>query len=168
MELLFTIPRTQSTIATSSGEAELYALTKLASQVLGMMSLADDFGVKMQAKVRTDSSAAIGMAYRNGIGGRARHIRVQYLWIQGVIDQRGLKLEKVDTKMNVADVLTKHLAREAFEQHLHTMGFRLRDGRSDEAVSLSVLRPQAEGMRPWGGMRICPCYWNNCYLRERY
>ena len=130
----------QSTVSLSSGEAELYALTKLSSQVLGMISLAEDFGVKMTGKVKTDSSAAMGIAYRNGIGGRARHIRVQYLWIQGVIEKKDLTLEKVDTKLNVADVLTKHLAREPYEEHVRTMGFRHREGRAGEAVSLDEVR----------------------------
>ena len=47
----------QSTIALSSGEAELYAMTKAAAQVMGLMQIASDFGVKLDAIVRTDSTA---------------------------------------------------------------------------------------------------------------
>ena len=114
------------------------------------MHLRADSGLKTCGKVRTDSSAAIGIAFRAGLGGRARHIRVQYLWIQEVVSDRGLQLEKVGTKENVADAMTKHLAREALEEHLATMGFCAREGRSDEAIALRLLRPQAKGMRPWG------------------
>ena len=118
--------------------------------MLGMMSVAADFGVKMTAKVRTDSSAAIGIAFRSGLGGRARHIRVQYLWIQGCIERRSLSLEKVGTKENIADSLTKNLAREPFERHIMKMGFRFQQGRAQEAIQLNEVRPQAFGMRPWG------------------
>ena len=64
----------QSTLALSSGEAELYALTKVAAQVSGMISLAADFEDKLNGTVRSDSNAAIGIAHRTGLGGRCRHI----------------------------------------------------------------------------------------------
>ena len=98
----------------------------------------------MRGRVKTDSSAAIGIAFRAGLGGRARHIRVQYLWIQGCISEKRLDLEKVDTKGNIADVLTKHLPREAFEAHIRKMGFEFVRGRSTEAVSLDLLCENAD------------------------
>ena len=67
---------TQTTIALSSGEAELYALTKAAAQTLGLIALALDFGVKLQGLLRTDSTVAIGIVHRDGLG-KTRHIRVQ-------------------------------------------------------------------------------------------
>ena len=73
---------TQSTRALSSGEAELYAMTRLAVQVAGIISLATDFGIELQGAAHSDSNAAIGIAHRDGLSGRCRHIRLQYLWIQ--------------------------------------------------------------------------------------
>ena len=49
----------QNVIALSSGEAELYALTKCACQVTGLQSMAMDFGLHPQGRVYTDSSAAM-------------------------------------------------------------------------------------------------------------
>ena len=63
----------QSTIALSSGEAELYALTKCATQTVGMISMAMDFGVKLSGIVSTDSTAALIIVHREGLG-RTRHI----------------------------------------------------------------------------------------------
>ena len=68
----------QATVALSSGEAELYALVKGASQSLGLISLAGDMGLDMDARVHTDSSAALGIASRKGLG-KLRHVRVQTL-----------------------------------------------------------------------------------------
>ena len=48
----------QAAVALSSAEAELYALTKGAAQVLGLMSLMEDFGVYVTATVHADASAA--------------------------------------------------------------------------------------------------------------
>ena len=53
---------TQATVALSSAEAELYALTKGAAQALGFITLLADLGVEVTATVHTDASAAIGIA----------------------------------------------------------------------------------------------------------
>ncbi len=66
---------TQAVVALSSGEAELYALTKGASNALGMVSLAEDFGVEMNIKIHTDASAAVGIVHRQGVG-KLRHVKV--------------------------------------------------------------------------------------------
>ena len=69
---------TQATIALSSAEAELYALTKGAGQGLGMMTLMEDLGVPTSVTVHTDASAAIGIVRRAGLG-KLRHLNVRYL-----------------------------------------------------------------------------------------
>ena len=71
----------QQVIALSSGEAELYALTKGAAQTLGIVSMARDMGEQLKAVVHSDSSAALAMSQRVGLG-KVRHIDVQYLWTQ--------------------------------------------------------------------------------------
>ena len=81
----------QQTVATSSGEAELYSISKAASQVTGMISMLADFNVTVSGKVLSDSSAAIGIASREGLG-RTRHIRVQYLCLQERVGSKELKL----------------------------------------------------------------------------
>ena len=65
----------------SSGESELYRLNKGAAQALGIMALAIDFGIELEARVHTDASATLGVINRKGLG-RLRHINVQYLWLQ--------------------------------------------------------------------------------------
>ena len=45
--VLKTWSSTESTIALSSGEAELYALTKACCQMKGLMALGNDFGVSL-------------------------------------------------------------------------------------------------------------------------
>ena len=59
---------TQATVALSSADAELYALTKGAAQALGMLSLLVDIGVELSGTVHTDASAAIGILRRKGLG----------------------------------------------------------------------------------------------------
>ena len=138
---------TQSIIALSSGEAELYALMKVAVQVLGTIAMANDFDFVCSGKVRTDSTAAIGIVSRTGLGGRSRHVRVQYLWIQEAVKRSEFTLEKVLTDHNVADLLTKYLSKEPFMRHLVTMGFEFREGIADNARTINGLK---WNIKPWG------------------
>eukprot|EP00969_Alexandrium_andersonii_P171542 7582616-Alexandrium_andersonii.AAC.1 len=59
---------TQKTIALSSGEAELAGIAKVAAEGLGLMAIARDLGFSASLEVRADSSAAIGICRRTGIG----------------------------------------------------------------------------------------------------
>ena len=126
---------TQHCIALSSGEAELYALTKAAAQVKGLMSLIGDFGQHLQGRVCTDATAAIGMAWRRGLG-KTRHIDVQYLWLQDELNEERLGLSKVNTKDNPADIFTKAVSADLLMQHLVSLGYELCDGRATTAPRL--------------------------------
>ena len=126
----------QSTIALSSGEAELYAMTKMAVQIKGIMSLAADFEIDLKGKVRSDSTAAIGIAHREGLGGRCRHINVQYLWIQERVRQGQLGLAKVVGKDNPADMMTKAVPSETLQQHLEFMKFKSVGSRAGKSSKL--------------------------------
>ena len=79
--VLKTWSSTQATVALSSAEAELYALTKGAAQALGLMMLLADLGVEVQAAVHTDASAAIGIVRRSSLA-KLRHLNVRYRELQ--------------------------------------------------------------------------------------
>ena len=89
--------------------------------------------------MRTDSTAAIGIAYRNGLG-RTRHIRVQYLWMQEKLSDEELKLEKVAGTINNADLMTKHVKREDKERHMKAMGLEVRSGRSEASLTINAVQ----------------------------
>lgn len=72
---------TQSTIALSSGEAELTGLVKGASHSIGMQSPARDLGFDLGIHVKSDATAAIGICRRRGLG-KIRHLSTADLWIQ--------------------------------------------------------------------------------------
>ena len=60
--------RTQSLVALSSGESELYATLKAAAEALGMMSMLKDLGWHVAGEVWGDASAALGIIHRRGLG----------------------------------------------------------------------------------------------------
>ena len=65
-------------ISLSSGEAEYAAIVKGACQGLGVQSMAADWNVIVGVRIRSDSSAAIGISSRLGLG-PTRHPAVRHL-----------------------------------------------------------------------------------------
>ena len=128
----------QQVIAMSSGEAELYALLKGAAQTKGTMSYLKDWDITAEGLVRTDASAAIGIVHRQGLG-KTRHIEVQYLWIQSEIQNDKLKVTKVGTNENPADLLTKCLKAETVEKHLKHMHLEVTNVRAKSALKIQSL-----------------------------
>ena len=60
---------TQASIALSSGEAEFAGVVRGSGQGLGYQALLMDLGIDLPVFVWTDSSAAIGISSRQGLGG---------------------------------------------------------------------------------------------------
>lgn len=115
---------TQATLATSSAEAEFYAIVEGASRGLGMESLAFDLGCKLGVTLYSDASAGRSMAFRKGLG-RVRHLETKYLWIQELIKDGRIKLLKVKGVNNPADVGTKHLSFNDMFHVLCKIGLRI-------------------------------------------
>jgi hypothetical protein len=143
---------TQSVIALSSAEAELYAMVKGAAQTVGMMTMAVDFGLKLNGKVDSDASAAIAIVHRHGLG-KLRHINVQYLWLQDKVRLKELIVGKVAGLENPADLMTKHLSEEHCHEHLERMGFFVAEGRAETAPILAMTQRPGAGSYP--GDRVC-------------
>ena len=78
---------TQTTIALSSGEAELGGICRGASNALGLQSLARDLGILLDVEILTDATAAIGICRRRGLG-KIRHLHVADLWIQDRLQRK--------------------------------------------------------------------------------
>ena len=129
---------TQATVALSSAEAELYALTKGAAQALGFITLLADMGVEVKATVHTDASAAIGIARRAGLG-KLRHLNVRFLWLQHELQGTEMTLHKVHGLANPADLVTKHLNQHMARKHLELLDMWTEGGRAETAPTLSTL-----------------------------
>ena len=113
----------QSILALSSAEAEFYGLCSASAAAIGLRSLFADLGIEINITIRMDASAAIAMASRRGLG-KAKHMHVQYLWIQELIQSGEIKLEKVGTDENRSDLMTKHLQAPRMKLLMRRMGFQ--------------------------------------------
>ena len=111
----------QKVVALSSGEAELYGAVKLGCELMGIKSLARDFGFDVALDMHLDAKATIGMLMRRGAGGM-KHIETNNFWLQNVIASKIVVLHKVHTDDNVADILTKYLSGDKLSHLLKSMG----------------------------------------------
>ena len=128
--------KTQSTVALSSAEAELYAMTSACSEALGLQLMAREFGREVELMIHVDASAAIGIAQRKGLG-KIRHLEVQSLWIQDALRQRRLELLKVPGAENPSDLMTKHQDSGTIEKLMHKMNLGTRGGRAETAPKVN-------------------------------
>jgi hypothetical protein len=128
---------TQKVVTLSSGEAELAGIVKGTAEALGLQSLAADLGIALKVQIHADSSAAIGICKRSGIG-KVRHLAVGQLWIQEKVRSGEIALMKVLGTENPADLLTKHLARDLIDQHLSKLAISRETGRAASAPKVAA------------------------------
>ena len=129
---------TQTVIALSSGEAELYATNKGAAQAMGLQSMLTDTGISLEIRLFTDSSTAKAIVKRTGLA-KIRHIDVNELWLQQKVKDKVLTHKKIKNVYNPADLLTKPQDAAAIWGHLELMDHRLEGGRSIVAPDLNVI-----------------------------
>jgi len=120
----------------SSGEAEFHGLVKAAAVSLGQQALLRDLGVDVKIRLWTDSSAAIGITSRQGLG-KLRHVDTKTLWLQQAARTGRVQVRKVAGVANPADLFTKHaLARERVLELVRLLGCKFLDGRPEAAPAL--------------------------------
>lgn len=152
---------TQNVIARSSAEAEFYALVKSASVGLGVQSMARNSGEELSVELNTDSTAAMGIAYRLGLG-RVRHAQTQQLWVQQKILNKEIELKKVLACENVADLMTKHVAADLAEYLMEGMEYYFVEGRPSIAPRTMKSATKAEEYQKSAAnefeLNVCKCY----------
>ena len=127
---------TQPKIALSSGEAEYGGIVKASSEGMGVQSMLRDLGYDFTLQVNTDSSAAVGVSNRHGLG-KVRHLDVRELWVQEKVGNGDIRLVKVPGEENIADLLTKHLDRTHMDALMKKLSIQRLAGRHRLAPVLS-------------------------------
>ncbi len=124
---------TQPSVTLSSGEVEFYGVVRGAGMGLGYQSLLRDTQRHLPLRLWTDSSAAIGICSRQGLG-KLRHLDTHTLWVQQAVREKRVDLRKVDGEANPADIVTKHFCSRDKLSHLVSLfGCKYAAGRSEAA-----------------------------------
>ena len=120
---------TQGVVALSSAEAELYGIVKAAVQGIGLQSVARDLGEEVTMELCTDSSAALGVCNRKGLG-KVRHLDTNLLWVQDKIKSKSLVITKIYGEKNPADLFTKYLDHTKMMEFVGAIGCGFSEGRA--------------------------------------
>ena len=112
----------QSTIALSSGEAELNAAVKGASEGIGIQELLKEWNVYQEVRVMlmTGSYVAQGTITRRG-SGKMKHLTAKQLWIQEAVRNYDIDIVKINREINSADLLTHQCPKADFDAHLYRL-----------------------------------------------
>ena len=130
--------KTQSLIALSPGESELFASLKASAEILGILAMLKDLGWKLHGEIWGDANAALGITNRKRLG-KTRHIDTGLVWVQQVAAEQRLKYQKVLGADNPADLFTKYIDERTIKHHVTNLGYRTAEGRAEEAPQLQSL-----------------------------
>ena len=120
-------------------------MVKAASVAIGIRSMLMDLGVtEGRIVLKTDASAALGVAQRLGIG-KIRHIEVNQLWLQEKVYNGDIIVEKVGTDENLADALTKPLTSQGILKHVEGLKYDMRQDRHRLAPSVGEKEEDGDG-----------------------
>jgi len=96
----------QGSVSLSSAEAEYYAMIAGLSEAMGVQHFLEELGMKLSIRLLTDSSAAKAGAERLGLL-HQKHMKIRDLFLSDLVAQGAVTVEKIGTKENPADFLTK-------------------------------------------------------------
>jgi hypothetical protein len=136
---------TQDLVATSSGVAEFYAQVRGAALGIQNQNIMKQCDLNLEVQLGCDASAARGMMQKQG-GGRVKHIDIKYLWIQQFIRDGKLKVFKVDTTLNTADLGTKFHPANTLKGLIAMIPISIGRGLGPATVAALVLATPADGM----------------------
>ena len=83
---------------------------------------------KPSIKIGLDASVG-----RRGLG-RAKHVQVQYLWVQSLVQDGSIVLAKVPSEENRSDMITTHLAAANQNVFMRKTVYVYQDGQSSLAL----------------------------------
>ena len=108
----------QSTVATSTAEAEYIAAFEAAKEALYLKRLGNDFGVLSDdhcVTLHDDSQACIKIAGNPQLAERTKHFDIKYHWLREKVKAKQVKLTYIYTREQLADIFTKPLG--AMQHH---------------------------------------------------
>ena len=104
------------TIALSSCEAEFMALTEVCRELMWMCRFLDEIGLEYEIpEIHCDSSSAINWAEDPVQHQRNKHVEIKYYYCRDIVADEKVRLFKINTTNNLADIMTKPVGRQIME-----------------------------------------------------
>jgi hypothetical protein len=103
----------QKVVALSTTEAEYVVATEASKEIIWLQSFMEELGKKQEnSRLYCDNQSAIHLAKNSAFHSNTKHINLRYHFIRFALEYGKLKLEKIHTSQNPADMLTKGVTRE--------------------------------------------------------
>ncbi|KAJ9553393.1 hypothetical protein OSB04_017438 [Centaurea solstitialis] len=124
----------QDTIADSTTEAEYIAASDAAKEAVWLRNFLSDLrvvaSISRPIDIFCDNSGAVAQAKEPREHHKSRHVLRKYHLIREIIGRGDVRICKIPTEENVADPLTKPLARVKHEAHASSIGMQYLDASS--------------------------------------
>ena len=119
------ISKLKKVVAISSIEAEYVAATEASKEMIWLQRFMEELGKKQENnRLYCDSQSAIHLAKNSAFHSKTKHIQLRYHFIRSALEDGQLKLEKIHTSQNPADMLTKGVTREKLSSCLVSVGLQ--------------------------------------------
>jgi hypothetical protein len=128
----------QQTVADSLCYAEYIALSDVSHEAmfLRMLLKGINFLPPTPPLIHCDNDAAVRLAEDQVWHSKVKHIHVKYHYVREQVLQKRMKVTRVHTKDNMADLFTKALSRPDFLRHHASLGLRAPAGEEDTKALL--------------------------------
>ena len=105
----------QKIVAISTTESEYIAATEAVKEAIWLKNMLNDFGIQQnKVTIYGDNRSTIALALNNEFHARTKHINIKHHFIRSMIQDGIVELVWVDTKDNIADIMTKALTKDLF------------------------------------------------------
>ena len=118
------VSKMQTEIALSTAEAEYIALSSALREVIPFIAFMTELSIifklnlpkpKIFCKVYEDNESCISMATKGRFTPRTKHIALKYHHFRKYVDNGYMELYSIDTKQQLADILTKPIDSSLFQ-----------------------------------------------------
>nr|GEU63181.1 copia protein [Tanacetum cinerariifolium] len=111
----FFIVDKQTALAIFTTEAEYISARKACQQALWMKQALVDYGIRLDdIPIMCDNKGAIDLSKNLVQHSRTKHIEIRHHFLRENVQKGNISIEKLSSKDNIADILTKPLKREPF------------------------------------------------------
>ena len=112
----------QHIVALSTTEAEYVALTEAMKEAIWLKGIINELKIECcSVRLYCDSQSAIHLSKNSMFHERTKHIDVRLHFVRDIISKEIIKVEKISTLINPADILTKAVPVGKFEEALNLL-----------------------------------------------
>ena len=115
----------QNCISLSTTEVEYVATGSCCTQMLWLKQMLKDYGIPQgKLTIFCDNTSAISITKNPVLHSKTKHIELRYHFIRDLVEKQVLELSFVPTKTQLADLFTKALDTERFQELRNALGIQ--------------------------------------------